>query len=98
MTFIMTIRTMTFMVGLTEFITPKCQRVIRGRLDLFYEPKDMFGLFDLVYHSKDHRVMRGRRDLLYDPKGHGDLFGRFELVVTPKGHRVICVDCNLFLP
>ena len=74
-------------------MTIKDDRVIRGRLYLFYDPKirgDMFGLFDQVYHPKDHRVFRCRRDLLYDTKGHGDLFCRFELVYDPKmsqGHK-----------
>ena len=44
--------TVTFVVGLTLFITPKGQGVIRGRHDLLYNPKghgDLCGRFDLVY-------------------------------------------------
>ena len=47
--------TMTFVVGLTKFMTPKGQRVIRGRRDLLYDPKghgDLCGRFDLVYDLK----------------------------------------------
>ena len=46
---------MSFVVGLTSFMTPKGHRVIRGRRDLLYYPKghgDLCGLFDLVYDPK----------------------------------------------
>ena len=42
----------TFVVGLTSFMTPKGHSVIRGRRDLLYDPKghrDFCGRFDLVY-------------------------------------------------
>ena len=50
--------TVTFVVGLTYFMTPKGQGVIRGRNDLLYDPKshgDLFGQFDLVYDPKRSR-------------------------------------------
>ena len=62
-------------------------RVIRGRRDLLYDPKDhgdLCGRFDLVYDPKGHGIIRVRRDLFYDPKGHGDLYGRFHLVYDTK--------------
>ena len=80
----------TFVVALTQFMTPKGQEVIRGRRDLLYDPKgdgDLCGRFDLVMTQKGHAVIRGRRDLLYDPKGHGDLCGLFDLVHDPERSR-----------
>ena len=50
--------TVTFVVGLTYFMTPKGHRVIRGRRDLRYDPKgygDLWGWFDLVYDPKSSR-------------------------------------------
>ena len=47
--------TVTFVVGLTYFMTLKGHGVIRGRRDLLYDPKghgDLFGQFDLVYDPK----------------------------------------------
>ena len=47
--------TVTFVVGLTYFMTPKGHGVIRGRRDLLYDPKghgDLCGRFDLVYDPK----------------------------------------------
>ena len=47
--------TVTFVVGLTNFMTPKGHVVIRGRRDLLYDPKghgDLCGRFDLVYDPK----------------------------------------------
>ena len=44
--------TVTFVVGLTQFMTPKGHRVIRGHRDLVYDRKghgDLCGRFDLVY-------------------------------------------------
>ena len=49
--------TVTFVVGLTYFMTPKGHGVIRGRLDL-YDPKghgDLCGRFDLVFDPKRSR-------------------------------------------
>ena len=52
--------TVTFVVSLSKFMTPKCHMVIRGRRDLLYDPKghgDLCGQFDLVYdpkRSQDH--------------------------------------------
>ena len=49
---------MTFVVGLTQFMTQKGHGVIRGRHDLLYDPKghgDLCGLFDLVYDPKRSR-------------------------------------------
>ena len=52
--------TVTFVVGLTQLMTPLGQGVTRGRCDLFYDPKghvDFCGRFDLVYdhlRSRDH--------------------------------------------
>ena len=43
--------TVTIVVGLTWFMTPKDHSVIRGRRDLLYDPKghgDLFSRFDLV--------------------------------------------------
>ena len=48
----------TFVVGLTYFMTPKGQGVIRGRRDLHYDPEghgDLCGQFDLVYGPKRSR-------------------------------------------
>ena len=45
---------MTFVVGLTQFMTPKGHGVIRGRRDLLYDPKG-------------HSDLCGRCDLVYDP-------------------------------
>ena len=45
----------TFVVGLTQFMTPKGHGVIRGRRDLLYDPKvhgDLCGRFDLIYDPK----------------------------------------------
>ena len=40
MTYFMTPKvTVTFVVGLTLFMTPKGHRVIRGRRDILYDPK-----------------------------------------------------------
>ena len=78
---------MTFVVGLTLFMTPKSHRVIRCRHDLLYDPKghgDFCGWFDYIMTSNGHGVIRDRRDLLYDPKGHSDLCGRFDLVYDPN--------------
>ena len=50
--------TVTFLVGLTLFMTPKGHGVIRGRRDLLYDPKghgDLCGRFDLVYDPKRSR-------------------------------------------
>ena len=50
--------TVTFVVDLTLFMTPKGHRVIRGRRDLLYDPKghgDLCGRFDLVYDLKRSR-------------------------------------------
>ena len=47
--------TVTFVVGLTLFMTTKGHGVIRGRRDLLYDPKghgDLCGRFDLVYDPK----------------------------------------------
>ena len=47
--------TVTFVVVLTEFMTPNVQGVIRGCRDLLYDPKvqgDLCGWFDLVYDPK----------------------------------------------
>ena len=47
--------TVTFVVGLTLFMTPKGHIVIRGRHDPLYDPKghgDLCGRFDLVYDPK----------------------------------------------
>ena len=79
--------TITFVVGLTKFMTLKGHGVIRGHRDLLYDLKgygDHCRRFDLVYDPKGHSVIRGRRDLLYDPKGHDDLCGWFDLVHDPK--------------
>ena len=49
---------MTFVVGLTEFMTAKGHGVITGRRDLLYDPKghgDLCGRFDLVHYSKRSR-------------------------------------------
>ena len=46
---------MTFVVGLTYFMTLKGHGVIRGRRDLLYDPKghgDLCCKFDLVYDPK----------------------------------------------
>ena len=75
--------TVTFVIGLTKYMTLKRHGVIRGRRDLLYDPKglgDFCGQFDLVMTLKGHGVIRVRRDLLYDPKSHGDLCGQFDLV------------------
>ena len=62
--------TLTFVVGVTFFMTPKGHRVgnlIRGRSDLLYDPNghgDLCGRFDLVYDLKGHRAIRGRLDSL----------------------------------
>ena len=47
--------TVTLVVGLTYFMTPKGHRVIRGRREL-------------LYHLKGYGDVCGRFDLLYDPK------------------------------
>ena len=50
--------TVTFVVGLTLFMTPKGHGVIRSRRDLHYVPKvqgDVCGRFDLVYDPKRSR-------------------------------------------
>ena len=44
--------TVTFVVGLTYFMTPKGHGVNKGRRDLIYDPKchgDFCGWFDPVY-------------------------------------------------
>ena len=51
--------TVTFVVGLTYFMTPKGHGVNKGRRDLIYDPKghgDLCGQFDLIY---DLRRLRG---------------------------------------
>ena len=61
MTYFMTPKvTVTFVVGLTVFMTQKGHGVIRGRRDLLYDPKC-------------HGVTKGQLDLLYDPEGQLDL-------------------------
>ena len=71
-------------------MTAKGHGVIRGRRDLFYDPKVKVtfavGMTSFMTR-KGHGVIRGRRDLLYDPKGHGDLCGQFDLVYDPKRSR-----------
>ena len=50
--------TVTFVVGLTKFMTPKGHGVIRGRRDLLYDPEghdDLCGRYDLVYDPKRSR-------------------------------------------
>ena len=50
--------TVTFVVSLTKFMTPKGHRFIRGRRDLLYDPKghgDLCGRFDLVNDPKRSR-------------------------------------------
>ena len=47
--------TVTFVVSLTEFITPKYHGVISSRRDLLYDPKghgDLFGRYDIVDDPK----------------------------------------------
>ena len=47
--------TVTFVVGLTYFMTTKGHGVIRGRRDLLHDPKghgDLCRRFDLVYDHK----------------------------------------------
>ena len=47
--------TVTFVIGLTLFMTPKCHGDIRGRRDLLYDPKchgDLCDQFELVYDHK----------------------------------------------
>ena len=55
-TYFMTTKvTLTFVVGLTKFMTPKGHGVIRGRRDLLYDPKGQGNLccrFDLLYDPK----------------------------------------------
>ena len=49
---------MTFLVGLTYFMTPKGHGVIRGRRDLIFDTKvhsDLCGRFDLAYDPKSSR-------------------------------------------
>ena len=78
---------MTFVVGLTYFMTQKGQGVNRGHLDLLYDPKghgDPCGSLTEFITPKCHGVISSRRDLLYDSKGHGDLFGRYDPVDDPK--------------
>ena len=59
MTYVMTPKvTVTLVVSLTEFMTPKGDGVIRGRHDLRYDPKghgDLCGRFDLVCDPKRPR-------------------------------------------
>ena len=51
---------LNFVIGLPWFITPKGQRVIRGRHDLRYDP------------TKDHGDLCERNDLVYYRKrSHG---------------------------
>ena len=48
----------TLVVGLTYFMTPKGQGVMRGHRDLLYDPKghgDLCGWYDLVYDPKRSR-------------------------------------------
>ena len=52
-------------------MTPKGYWVIRGHLDLLYDPNgngDLCGQFDPVYDPKRSWVTRGQLDLLYDSK------------------------------
>ena len=68
-------------------MTPKGHGVIKGRLDLLYDPKghdELCVSLSLFMNPKGHGVIRGRRDLLYDPKVQVDLCGRFDLVYDPK--------------
>ena len=47
--------TVTFVVGLTYFMTQKRHGVVRGRHDLLYDPKgkgDLCGRFDLLWPQK----------------------------------------------
>ena len=48
--------TVTSVVSLTKFMTPKGHGVIRGRRDQHYDSKDLCGQFDLVYDSKSSRT------------------------------------------
>ena len=52
--------TVTFVVGLTLFMTHKGHGVNRGRRDLLYD-------------SQGHGDLCCRFDLVYNPKGHGDI-------------------------
>ena len=48
-----------FDVGLTKFMTPKRNRVIRGHRDLLNDPKgnsDLCGMFDLL---NDPKMLKG---------------------------------------
>ena len=50
--------TVTFVVGLTFFMTPIGHGVIRCRSDLLYDPKDhgdLCGRFDLLHYPKRSR-------------------------------------------
>ena len=91
MTYFMTLKvTVTVVVRLTYFMTPKCQGVIRGQRDLLMTSKvTVTFVVGLTYFmtTKGHGVIRGRRDLLYDPQGHGDLCGWFDLVYDLKSSR-----------
>ena len=62
--------TVTFVVSLTLFMTPKGHRFIRSRRDLIYV---LIGNGDLC----------GRFDLVYDPKGHGSLEVAVTFFITP---------------
>ena len=59
MTYFMTPKvTVTFVVGLTLFMTPIGHGVIRGRCGLLYDPKsrsDLCDQFDLDYDPKKSR-------------------------------------------
>ena len=59
MTYIMTPKvTVTFVVGLALFMTPKGHGVNRGHRDLLYDPKghgDLCGRYDLVNDPKRSR-------------------------------------------
>ena len=50
--------TVTFLVGLTYFTTPKGHGVIRGHRDILYDPRchgDLCGQFDRDYDPKRSR-------------------------------------------
>ena len=50
--------TVIFVVGLTEFMTPKGHGVIRGRRGILYDPEghdDLCGRYDLVYDPNRSR-------------------------------------------
>ena len=84
--------TVTFLVGLTYFMTLKCISILRGLRNPLYDPigpVDLCGRFDLVYDPKVTGSLEVAVTYFMTHKATVTLLFGLTYCLTPKGHRVI---------